>query len=630
MKALASETGGAFENASGGSRKFFRSIAGDLTTYYQIAYSPVSHRYDGHLMTLSVRIERPQTRVQSPSDYFDLPPGSKGGTEPFELPLLKELDKKEKVETIWFNGAVVRLGEQDGKRQGDLLVQVPLSGLVAHEDDVNKTFSMHLAFVALILDSNQQVVRKLSENVQLRGALEQLQAARKDVYTFEKSFAAAPGNYQVDLAIEDENAAKLSAKTIPAVMPRHSEPVGMSDLLVVRRLEPASNDERSQNLLRYQGMRIVPDVGGREIPTADPRHPVFFEIFTDSKASGKPQVHLELRRGGTSIATLPVSIPETKPGEPIPVLATLNHTIQPGEYELHASVRQDGMSRQAQVKLRIEDFSEAEVSGAALKEEEGLDETSFQKYASAPRFIPNAPKPSDAETGSMLSGARARVSDYKRTLPNFVCTRVSKRFVDASGRGEWKLNDSYVNLLRYVDGEETTVLLEVDGRRASDSQSEGRGAVVTGEFGELLSMLFSEKTKADIQWRGVADLGGARTQVFQFRVARSNSLYEVVAESGGPNSVIYAAYHALVYIDANTFAVRRVSIEAENLPKDFHIRESAIAVEYDFVPIGGNDYLLPLRSTLFVRQGAHYLRRNEIEYQNYRRYGSESSIKVAH
>ncbi len=82
-------------------------------------------------------------------------------------------------------------------------------------------------------------------------------------------------------------------------------------------------------------------------------------------------------------------------------------------------------------------------------------------------------------------------------------------------------------------------------------------------------------------------------------------------------------------MDANTFAVRRISIEAEDLPKDFRIRESAIAVDYDYVPIAGQDFLLPLQATLFVRQGVRYLRRNEIQFQNYRKYGAESTFKNA-
>ncbi len=142
-------------------------------------------------------------------------------------------------------------------------------------------------------------------------------------------------------------------------------------------------------------------------------------------------------------------------------------------------------------------------------------------------------------------------------------------------------------------------------------------------------MVFSEKNKASIQWQGIAEVAGNRTHVFRYRVSRAHSEYQVAAGHSGAGSVVLAAYDALVYIDANTLGVRRVSIEAIDLPTDFHIRESALTVDYAYVPISGQDYLLPLEATLFVRQGVHYLRRNEIQFQNYRKYGAQSTFKTA-
>ncbi len=284
MEELAAQTGGAYVDGAGGTRKFFRSIAGDLASYYQITYSAGKERYDGHFVALAVKVNRPKTRVQSPTGFFALPPGDQADVEAFELPLLEELSADRKVETIWFDSAVERLGGHADKAQADLLVQVPLSGLVAQEDDRNKTFGMHLSLVALVKDGGGQVEQKLSEDILLRGALEQLQQARKDSYTFQRPFTIAPGEYHVDIGIKDQNAGKFSAKTIPLSIPRSSERLALSDALVVRRLESANGEPGAADLLRYEAMRIVPDITAKQSPVADPRHPVFFEIFPDVNA----------------------------------------------------------------------------------------------------------------------------------------------------------------------------------------------------------------------------------------------------------------------------------------------------------------------------------------------------------
>ncbi len=258
-----------------------------------------------------------------------------------------------------------------------------------------------------------------------------------------------------------------------------------------------------------------------------------------STLSGKPEVSAGTKTGNNFRCAPPHRHSRRlKPGEPIPILATLNKSFPPGDYELFATVKQGGLSRHAEVSFRLSDgLSEGEASGNLLAEEENPATSFFSKFSTAPQFIPNAPRPADAELHDILSGARARVDDYKRMLPNFICMRVTKRFVDPTGRGVWKPKDSFVNLLRYVDGQETTSLLEVDGERPSDGETP-QGAIVKGEFGELLSMVFAEKAKGNPQWQGIAEVRGARTHVFRFTVARPNSVFDIIADTGGPGSVI--------------------------------------------------------------------------------------------
>ena len=103
-----------------------------------------------------------------------------------------------------------------------------------------------------------------------------------------------------------------------------------------------------------------------------------------------------------------------------------------------------------------------------------------------------------------------------------------------------------------------------------------------------------------------------------------NSQYLVVANS---NASTRAAYTGYIHIDPASLSVRRLILAADQLPDKFPIRESVLSIDYDYVPIGGQQFIVPVQATLFVREKAHYLRKNEITFSNYRKFTAESKIQ---
>jgi VWFA-related protein len=508
MKNLATETGGMYINGAS-LQKPLKEVAEDVTTYYEASYSAPKEEYDGHFCPMTVKVDRSRTQTQARAGYFSVPPFGLTEVSAFEVPLLRALADQDRQETIWFHSAVRLAAEKDGKAPATLMVDVPLNGFVAREDDNTQRFRFHIAMLALVRDRDGVVVQKLSQDIALMGALERLQQSRKEVYKFRRSFDIARGEYRVDVAIADQNAGKLSTETIELSNPQSGNNAGLSN-------------------------------------------------------------------------------------------------SQPEQEKIASSAGDEGPE-------------------TTLQEEEGFVDSASDNLLNAPKLIQNAPRPSDEEITSILSRARHRVLAYKHNLPNFICLMVTRRFVDSSGRAAWKPEDTYTSALRYNGSQETTVLLDISGKRVQHQDQDAfNGATVRGEFGETLNMIFSDHAKADVEWIGMAQVLGARTHVFRCTVRARNSEYLVIADRA---SAVNAAYHALVYVDADSLSVRRLSIEAYNLPVNFPIQESAISIDYDYVPIAGQDYLLPLQATLLVRIGRHYLRKNEIEFQNYRKYGAESRVK---
>jgi hypothetical protein len=478
--------------------------------------------------------------------------------------------------------------------------------------------------LALVRDRNGGVVQKLSQDIALVGALEHMQQSRKEVYTFQRAFETGPGDYRVDIAIADQNANKFSTKAISFSNPPAADNPVISDLVVVRSVQ--ASDTEGNDLLRYKQLHIVPELAGHGKLTADPEHPVFFRVFP-SGSGNNTHVEIELRRGDTVAARQVIEVPETMAREGVPILASFTGSNpEPGDYQLSARVVQGKATCVRDISFTLSsDSSQYESAENDLEEEEGFIDSPSDRLLIAPKLIPNVLRPSEAEIDSILKGAKQRVLNYKRSLPNFVCLMRTKRFVDSSDHNDWRADDSYTSVLRYNGTEEATVLLDVNGRRVRHQDQDAlKGATVRGEFGETLNMIFSDHARATVEWLGMADVLGGRAHVFRFNVAAKNSEYLVMADQA---SALDAAYHAFVYVDTDSLNVKRLSIEADNLPLNFPIKESAISIDYDYVPIAGQEYLLPLQATLFVRVGRHYLRKNEIQFQDYRKYGAESRLR---
>ncbi len=94
------------------------------------------------------------------------------------------------------------------------------------------------------------------------------------------------------------------------------------------------------------------------------------------------------------------------------------------------------------------------------------------------------------------------------------------------------------------------------------------------------------------------------------------------------NTDAAVGFHGLVYVDSATNGVRRVTLEADDIPKSFPIRASAMTVDYEYVAISDRDYLLPVRSSLMLKRTRQKTELNEITFRNYRRYASRTKVKM--
>ena len=234
--------------------------------------------------------------------------------------------------------------------------------------------------------------------------------------------------------------------------------------------------------------------------------------------------------------------------------------------------------------------------------------------------------PAPDEIKSILEDATRYALNYRESLPNFMCEQTTNRSYTLYGAKQWKHKDKFTELLTYFDHEESRIMLELEenGATSHDNTKNTRGAMSAGEFGVTLSGLFRPASKADFQWKETDQLGDGTVQVFDYRVARENSTFNLRAS---PKDVVTVGYHGQVFIDSATRAVRRITQFVDEAPEKYPIHAVSVSVDYDYIVINNHDYLLPVGAQVIIsRLGHQEVDLNEIEYRNFRRFGSNMKI----
>jgi hypothetical protein len=245
--------------------------------------------------------------------------------------------------------------------------------------------------------------------------------------------------------------------------------------------------------------------------------------------------------------------------------------------------------------------------------------------AAAPAPKPKAvtiPAPGEAEQSQILDQVREYAQNYTKRLPDFICTQVTRRSVDPSGTENWVPEDTIMAKLTYFEQKEDYKLIMVGNHATDMKYDQLGGASSSGEFGSLLREVFAPASHAQFRWQRWATLRGKRMHVFSYRVAQPFSKWHVVFER---KQDITPGYRGLIYVDSSNQMVMRVTLEAEDLPPTFPIQDARTKLDYDYVTISAQEYVLPLRAEIRMRQGK-YLSKNEIEFRMYRKFGAETSI----
>jgi len=635
LASLASSTGGVYFRASGGTKHQLQQLEEDLTTWYQASWMPPIKNYDGQFRPIDIRPLRKDVVIHTRSGYFAVPPTEALGIRPFETPLLDILAGSALPTDLKFHAVVLHLGTLPDGESGELTVQVPFSQLEVHEDANTHLSSVHASIMAVIKDSKGEVLQRFGEDHPVRGTPDMFGAGSSEAITLQRHFSADPGEYTLETAVMDRVANKAGAqRTTFTIEPPRQGPA-LSDIALVRSVEPVEEDSETLEPMRYRDGLVVPDLAA-ELPADTRSLSLFFLVHPVAGSQSQPALRIQVLRNGQMLTDMPVNLQKVSgTGAAIPYFSSIRGTGFPaGEYEVKALLSQDGSTVLSSASFRVEGAAAAAnlANSSLTVDSANRDQADSHLVSEAAngnsRFVMTSPtisvpRPSDAEIEALIEGARKRALAWTDSLENFYCLEVTRHSVDATGHGGWKRKSTLVELMRYVDHAESRKTLLLDGARSDVQPEQLQFAHSGGEFGAMFHIVFDPSAKAVFTWKQSAVLDGQPVEVFAVQVARANSTFDL---SDRDNRTAPVGFHGLVYLDRATGSVRRIGIDADDIPRELLIRASSISVDYSWISMQDHDFLLPVRGAVSLQEAKRRAVLNEFEFLNYRRYGSQFRV----
>lgn len=637
---LADYTGGSCVGPGENPQKTVRQLVADMETYYEGSFVPAAKEY-GKFRSIKVKSLRRGLKIRSRSGYMALPPDTDIAVQPFESQLLNALAQPVLPQDFHFDSRVLQLGDLGDGNTDAVLVKVPLSQVETQDDANTNLYSSHVSILAQVKDSAGNVVQHFAEDIPQHGSLDQKLHGGEDSVRLQRYFVLDPGEYVLEVAVVDRNSGKMAAQRSPFQVADSSHTPFISDLSLVARMDvlPAQADPGEP--LRYGDARVVPEISS-EVPKGRKQIAIFSILRIDPQSKDAPRLTMRLLRNGEPLAetALPLRSDEQ---DAVPFLASIQASSLPaGSYQVIETLSQGASVSEGSTAFRISgpEFASAiapaslgtrSVQSFGTNASTAIDTSSLLARSSsfAITALPSSSvaRPTPEAFEIMISAMSKYALKYSKSLPNFVCIEATKRSVDNSGQGNWKTRDSFAELLRYVDNQETRTLVELNGQRVS---GEGDSPDTTlpisvGQFGGLLNKVFEPAAKTAFEWQGATELGTETVHVFRYTVSAKNATMGL----RDSNRLVDVGFHGLIYVDPATSGIRRITLEADNIPRDFSIRSTSMMVDYDYVTIGTHDSLLPVRAALAVGRRGGKAELNEIEFRDYRRFASETKILTA-
>jgi VWFA-related protein len=337
---LAEETGGFLARDTNDLRRGFGRIAEDMRFHYLLSYSPTNEKMDGMYRAITMKVRRPDLRVQTRKGYFAVRPDYVLPVRGYEAPALAQLEVSPPPSAFPLGVSALSFPESDRPGLVPVLVSVPGSA-VAWTPQQGGGFKADFSVVVRIRNSRGQEADRLSQNYSLAAPADKLDAARRGEVLFYREATLAPGRYTADAVAYDAVARTASVRSTEVEVPR-AAPDGprLSSLVLVSRAEKltAAEQKEGKNPLHFGEAILYPSLGTPFHKSATPAVGFYFALY-GANAAAVPRATIEVQQGSRVVATTTSPLPAPDAAGRIQHAGAVPlKSLAPGTYTMKVSV----------------------------------------------------------------------------------------------------------------------------------------------------------------------------------------------------------------------------------------------------------------------------------------------------
>ncbi len=341
MRGFAEGTGGFLIGNTNDLKKPFHKIAEEVETHYEAIYHPSSDKYDGHLRTIEVKLDRPELSVSSRTGYFAMPYlGAKDDITTSDMLGLAALNVKTAPHAFEYHAAAFEFRPEANSSVDAAVIELPTKDLTFTLEPGTNRYRMHVSVLGLIKDSNGQVVEKFNQDSPYQIADDKLQAVKNTTLSFSHPLNLPAGRYTMDTAVVDHETNRASIKRV-SFGSQERKGVGLSSVMLVKRVEPAKEKADASDPFEFQAapnqaQRIIPELSTNFVADAKPS--LYFVVYPDPAITEKPKVQVSFLVGGKLVAKQESELPAPDSSGAIPMV--IQAATRPGDCELRITAMQ--------------------------------------------------------------------------------------------------------------------------------------------------------------------------------------------------------------------------------------------------------------------------------------------------
>lgn len=243
-------------------------------------------------------------------------------------------------------------------------------------------------------------------------------------------------------------------------------------------------------------------------------------------------------------------------------------------------------------------------------------------------------RPPEAEGNALLERTSEATLAAAAAMPDFIVKQLIKRSVAYGSTNNWLPQDNLTIAVGYRANQgEQYKLLAVNGIPSTPDVKESNsyskyvgGATSTGvEYISALADVFRTESRTEFKLVDTDLIRGRRTLVYEYEIKKPFS--QLTLSSGQASTT--AGSRGRIWVDRAANRVLRFEQIATEIPGDFPITAANSIIDYDWVVIGENKYLLPTNSEVLLTNVDRRMTlqsRNEIRFRGYQKFGAELKV----